>query len=106
MASVLLLLPDEMLEAVDESRRRNEPRQVWLRDAITEYLRVRNRRTFNPVRVPTPSGGWRIVPQSPAAGSPREPRTITRLGTLPDGSFCAHPFRDDRGECRVCGQRR
>lgn len=99
MARVLLLLPDELLEALDETRRPGEPRLALIRDAITEKVRVRNRRTINPVRVRTADGGSRFVPQSAPA---RKPQTMTRQGTLPDGSVCAHPFRDD-GKCRICG---
>ena len=91
MASVLLLLPDEMLEALDECRRGDEPRLVWIRDAINEKIRARNRQTLNPVRIPTSDGGWRFVPQSPAT-PPHEPLTITRQGTLPDGDVAPTRF--------------
>ena len=58
-----------------------------------------------PSRIPTSDGGWRFVPQSPAT-PPREPPTITRQETLPNGDVCAHPFHDDRNICRVCGRQR
>jgi hypothetical protein len=105
MASILLLLPDEMLAAIDDSR--HGPRLAWIRGAISEKLGTPDlgaTETASTHRIPgAPERS--LVVASPATPV-HEPRMMIRQGTLPDGSLCAHPFRDDRNVCRICGLQR
>jgi hypothetical protein len=124
MASVLLLLPDEMLAEIDAIRP-DGPRLEWIREALSSKLtmaqnqaRVREEQ----IRIADESDRRRREAdernnaaalaalargRDPAsAGSPRTIRTVVRQGTLPGGAVCAHPFRDDQDVCRNCGQRR
>lgn len=92
MASIRLILPDDLLADIDTAR--VGPRLAWIRGAIADKL--------GSPGTTAPSG-------SRIAGAPGRlptpPRTMTRQGTLPDGSVCAHPFRNDAGYCPNCGHR-
>ena len=101
MASVRLLLPDELLADIDAAR--NGPRLVWIRSAIAEKLRMAQAQQDRAGRR-TPRSPGQFGAPLPVTGPARATRPMTRQGTLPDGSVCAHPFRDDRDVCRICGQ--
>lgn len=122
MASVLLLLPDEMLAEIDAIRP-DGPRLAWIRKALSHQLTMDRSQAHvreAQVRVAAESERRRREADErnnsaalaalkrgreadSAASSPRTIRTVTRQGTLPGGAVCAHPFRDDDGKCRVCG---
>jgi hypothetical protein len=103
MASVLLLLPDELLAEVDAIRPHDRSRLEWIRTAISHEV------TMAQVRREAGRG----APESPGRfGAPlptqraTQRRTIVRQGTLPGGAMCAHPFRDATNKCRTCGVQR
>jgi hypothetical protein len=99
MASVLLLLPDELLADIDAIRQ--GPRLEWIRSALTEKLRTAEAHTTPTNRIPGASER-----RTPPAAPPRRARMMTRQGTLPGGDLCAHPFRDSRNICKLCGHQR
>ena len=99
MASVLLLLPDELLARVDAAR--NGPRLEWIRTAISHELTL-TQASQDPAGRRAPASPGRFDAPLPET---RVTRTVTRQGTLPGGAMCAHPFRDD-GVCRHCGHQR
>lgn len=104
MASVLLLLPDELLAEIDAIRP-DGPRLEWIREALRRSLTMAQ----NQAAVANAQAGRR--PSYPGRPVRRDltgtdARRVTRQGTLPGGAVCAHPFRDDQEVCQNCGQRR
>lgn len=102
VATVMLLLPDEMLEAIDATR--DGPRLEWIRQALRHRLTMDQNQAENrrAVAAAQAAHGRAVT----VAGPRRATRTVTRQGTLPGGDTCAHPFRDEQNRCRVCGQQR
>ena len=106
MASVLLLLPDELLADIDATR--DGPRLEWIREALRLRLTIAHNQAESRTAVSAAQAlHGRAIAARPVRhdGPGRAARTVTRQGTLPGGDMCAHPFRDDQGMCRICGQR-
>jgi hypothetical protein len=91
MAAVLLLLPDDMLAAVDAAR--DGPRLVWIRGAITDKLGSAPTHRID-------SAPGRSVAPSPAAAPQGTP------GGQVDPAECVHPWRNPVGTCKTCGHQR
>jgi hypothetical protein len=84
---------------------RDGPRLAWIRGAITAKFGMDQPYSAAADHTVLASPG-RFDAPLPRARPPRQTSTMTRQGTLPDGSVCAHPFRDERSICRVCGHQR
>jgi hypothetical protein len=124
VASVLLLLPDELLAEIDAIRQ--GPRLGWIRDALSSKLtmaQAQARVDEEQVRIAAErdrarseadernnaaalAALERAAAPSPARTPAGRARTMTRQGTLPGGDACAHPFRDKQNRCRKCGSQR
>lgn len=113
MASVLLLLPDEMLAEIDAIRP-DGPRLEWIRQALSRHLTMAqaqarvgeahaeaNARRGRARAEADERNNTAALAKLERRAAPSRP--VIRQGTLPGGDVCAHPFRDDDGKCRICG---
>lgn len=124
MKKILLELSDELASQVD-SRRGNQPRVAWIRDAITERLNVPCETIHKPDnlteelrRVVTHGASFDIPAQPDIGFIPAKPTVEALRAKIPESSRprmttypksrerCDHYYRNPSGYCPTCGDQR